>query len=80
MELASNGFRHVEKALRVLLAVCHDGQFHRPLLTIAMGEAGQRSRLEGWKFGSVATFASAGTTTAPGQPTIAQLRTALGRD
>lgn len=67
-----------QRLLDVTKAVA--GQFHRPLLTIAMGEAGQRSRLEGWKFGSVATFASAGTTTAPGQPTIAQLRTALGRD
>lgn len=56
------------------------GQTRRPLITIAMGEAGQRSRFDGWEFGSVATFASAGATTAPGQPTIADLREHLGRD
>ncbi|MDP9806496.1 3-dehydroquinate dehydratase-1 [Trueperella bonasi] len=55
------------------------GQTRRPLMTIAMGEAGQRSRLDGWKYGSIATFASAGATTAPGQPTLADLRAYLGR-
>lgn len=67
-----------QRLLDVTKAVA--GQSHRPLLTIAMGEAGQRSRYEGWKYGSVGTFASAGTTTAPGQPTIEDLRTHLGRD
>lgn len=67
-----------QRLLDVTRAVCEKSG--RPLLTIAMGEAGQRSRFEGWKYGSVATFASAGTTTAPGQPTLEQLREALGRE
>lgn len=50
----------------------------RPLITVAMGEAGIRSRLEGYKYGSVATFATAGASTAPGQPTIERLRAVLG--
>ncbi|VEI13496.1 type I 3-dehydroquinate dehydratase [Trueperella bialowiezensis] len=52
----------------------------RPVLTIAMGEAGQRSRLEGGAYGSVATFAAAGATTAPGQPSLDELRRHLERD
>lgn len=50
----------------------------RAIFTIAMGAAGIRSRLEGWKYGSVATFATAGASTAPGQPTIGHLFEALG--
>ncbi|OFS72687.1 hypothetical protein HMPREF3167_07410 [Trueperella sp. HMSC08B05] len=50
----------------------------RPLITIAMGEAGIRSRFEGHAYGSVATFATAGASTAPGQPTIERLRAVLG--
>lgn len=66
-----------QRLLDVTKAVA--GQTRRPLITIAMGEAGRRSRLEGWNYGSVATFATAGTTTAPGQPSIAEVREALGR-
>ncbi|QOR45806.1 type I 3-dehydroquinate dehydratase [Trueperella pecoris] len=50
----------------------------RAIVTIAMGNAGIRSRLEGWKYGSVATFATANASTAPGQPTIGHLFEALG--
>lgn len=49
----------------------------RPIVTIAMGEAGVRSRLEGWRYGSVATFATVGAATAPGQQTVEQVRAAL---
>ncbi|MFP7696674.1 type I 3-dehydroquinate dehydratase [Trueperella sp. LYQ143] len=51
----------------------------RPLIGIAMGEAGVRSRVEGWQYGSVATFAAIDKQTAPGQLHIAQLRQSLGR-
>ena len=45
----------------------------RPVIAIAMGEAGKRSRFEAWKYGSVATFATVGKASAPGQPTVAEL-------
>ncbi|WP_189260402.1 type I 3-dehydroquinate dehydratase [Trueperella pyogenes] len=50
----------------------------RKIITIAMGQAGVRSRLEGWKYGSVATFATAGSATAPGQPAIGDLLAMFG--
>lgn len=49
----------------------------RPLITLAMGPEGVSSRLEGWKYGSVATFATVGKASAPGQPTVEELRIAL---
>ena len=49
----------------------------RALIAIAMGDAGRRSRFEGWKYGSAATFATVGKASAPGQPTVAELREAL---
>lgn len=51
----------------------------RTVIALAMGEAGSRSRLEGHRHGSVATFAMGKTASAPGQPTVAQIREALGR-
>ncbi|MBM7824352.1 3-dehydroquinate dehydratase-1 [Arcanobacterium pluranimalium] len=49
----------------------------RPIIALSMGELGKRSRLEGWKFGSIATFAAVGEGSAPGQPSVAELREAL---
>lgn len=53
--------------------------YDRPLIALAMGEAGKRSRLEGWKYGSVATFVAVGSGSAPGQPQMGEIRAALGR-
>ena len=70
---------HSDADVQRLLDACQAQarQSGRALIGIAMGEAGQRSRLEGWKYGSVATFATVGAASAPGQPTVAQLRAAL---
>lgn len=51
----------------------------RPIITIAMGTLGQRSRIEGLSRGSVATFAAVGRGSAPGQPPIHELLTLLER-
>ena len=47
----------------------------KPLITMAMGELGQRSRFEGYQYGSQLTFASLGESSAPGQPSVTQLKT-----
>jgi len=47
-----------------------------PIITIAMGEAGLISRLYGHFFGSTATFASLNQASAPGQPSLDQLKAA----
>ncbi|MBJ7694506.1 type I 3-dehydroquinate dehydratase [Weissella confusa] len=46
----------------------------KPLITMAMGELGQRSRFEGYQYGTQLTFASLGESSAPGQPGVAQLK------
>ena len=46
----------------------------KPLITMAMGELGQRSRFEGNLYGSQLTFASLGEASAPGQPGVMQLK------
>jgi 3-dehydroquinate dehydratase/shikimate dehydrogenase len=48
----------------------------RPLVALAMGEEGQLSRILARKFGAAFTFAVAerGKESAPGQPTVAELR------
>ena len=46
----------------------------KPLITMAMGELGQRSRFEGYQYGSQLTFASLGESSAPGQPSVTQLQ------
>ena len=46
----------------------------KPLITMAMGELGQRSRFEGYQYGSQLTFASLGKSSAPGQPSVTQLK------
>jgi len=45
-----------------------------PLITVAMGEMGLVSRVLGHIFGSAATFATVGGASAPGQPTLTDLR------
>jgi len=49
-----------------------------PLIAMSMGELGLRSRIEGWKYGSVLTFASGKGASAPGQIAIERLRAAIG--
>ena len=46
----------------------------KPLITMSMGEIGQRSRFEGYQYGSQLTFGSLGKDSAPGQPSVAQIR------
>jgi len=48
-----------------------------PVITMSMGPLGVVSRLAGHLFGSAATFASAGTASAPGQVEIEDLRAVL---
>lgn len=49
----------------------------REVITMAMGETGRRSRIEGWKYGCVATFVTNGTASAPGQVPIEEIRALL---
>lgn len=49
-----------------------------PVVTMSMGALGAVSRLAGHLFGSAATFASAGTASAPGQLGVEDVRTVLG--
>lgn len=49
----------------------------RPVVTVAMGDLGRVTRIAGGVFGSVLTFASAGTASAPGQVDAGALRGAL---
>ena len=48
-----------------------------PLITMSMGRQGMVSRICGAAFGSCAGFATAGVSSAPGQPAAPALRTAL---
>ena len=48
-----------------------------PIVTMAMGPLGAVSRIAGHLFGSAATFAAAGTASAPGQLKIDDVRTVL---
>lgn len=48
-----------------------------PLITMSMGQLGMVSRICGAAFGSCAGFATAGVSSAPGQPAAAALHTAL---
>jgi len=48
-----------------------------PVITMSMGPLGVVSRLAGHLFGSAATFASAGTASAPGQVEVEDLRSVL---
>ena len=50
---------------------------HTPLHTLSMGPLGAVTRVCGAAFGSCAGFATAGVSSAPGQPDAAALRAAL---
>ncbi|MCI7551796.1 MAG: type I 3-dehydroquinate dehydratase [Actinomycetaceae bacterium] len=67
---------HSDDDVTSLFAVCDRiaSRHKRPIIAIAMGEAGVRSRFDGWKHGSIATFATVGERSAPGQPSIAEVR------
>ena len=64
---------------RLLLATqAQAAQMTQPLITISMGLLGERSRIEGYKYGSEMTFAvlDGQPVSAPGQLTITALRAA----
>ncbi len=63
------------EALR-MSAAARMGKDRRPVVALAMGEEGILSRILAKKFGAPFTFASveAGKESAPGQPTVAELR------
>ena len=48
-----------------------------PLISMSMGGLGSLSRIAGWAFGSVATFAVGAGSSAPGQIPIEELRAAI---
>lgn len=52
-------------------------ELDRPVIAVSMGRLGVVSRLAGGVFGSVATFASVGRGSAPGQLDVATVRAAL---
>ncbi|QJC21182.1 type I 3-dehydroquinate dehydratase [Arcanobacterium buesumense] len=52
----------------------------RMVIAVSMGELGRRARIEGWKYGSVATFAAVSRPSAPGQPHISELLNNSGQD
>ncbi len=62
-------------ALRVLVELCRC-RGRKPLIALCLGEAGLATRVLARKFGALLTFAAlrAGAESAPGQPTIAELR------
>ena len=69
--------RHDEADVeRLLLATqAQAAQMTQPLITISMGLLGERSRIEGYKYGSEMTFAVLdGQPSAPGQLTLTALR------
>lgn len=51
-----------------------DEQFSQPIITMSMGELGVLSRIIGWTFGSVVTFAVGVSASAPGQVPVDTLR------
>lgn len=54
-----------------------DQQISIPVITMSMGELGQISRIIGWIYGSVMTFAVGVKSSAPGQIEIGKLREAI---
>lgn len=62
-------------------AVCHSATHPGPTIALSMGEKGQITRLLAAKYGGHLTFAalSAERASAPGQPTIEQLKVRAGR-
>lgn len=70
---------HDTADLLALLQASHEyaARQNGPFIAISMGGAGRLSRLAGEAFGSAATFAAVGEASAPGQPTVRQMREAL---
>ncbi len=66
----------VPRLLQVTAQIVQD--FHRPVIALAMGEMGKDSRLQGWEYGSVATFVAVDTPSAPGQPTMEEVQAYFG--
>ena len=65
---------------RRLMAVVKEfvsGETSRPVIAMAMGKAGEASRVEGQLFGSALTFGTAGEASAPGQLPVGELRRRL---
>jgi 3-dehydroquinate dehydratase-1 len=59
----------------LLVATQHArGNFGIPLITMAMGAVGQRSRVFGFRYGASLTFACGRQASAPGQLSVADLR------
>ena len=54
-----------------------DHHTQTPVITVSMGALGEISRLACEAFGSAATFASDGKSSAPGQPSLARAKTVL---
>lgn len=69
---------HDEADVERLLLATQTAQIAQPLITISMGLLGQRSRIEGYQYGSEMTFAVLDDqpVSAPGQLTISELRAA----
>lgn len=77
LAVTANSEDDVQRLLEVTKEVADIS--HRPLISLAMGAKGTRSRIDGWKYGSIATFVAVGNASAPGQPNMAQVQEALGR-
>ncbi len=70
--------RSIEDVTALLEATRRAGRVARiPLITMSMGEVGLKSRIEGWKYGSMLTFAAGKNASAPGQISISELRAAI---
>lgn len=54
-----------------------NNQLDLPIITMSMGEIGQISRVIGWVYGSMMTFAVGVDSSAPGQIEVKQLRKAI---
>lgn len=52
-------------------------QLNVPIITMSMGQTGQMSRVIGWVYGSMMTFAVGVKSSAPGQIEVKQLRQAI---
>lgn len=63
----------------LLAATAEMAELHpqTPVITMSMGALGQISRMAGGTFGSAATFAAAGSASAPGQPALEDVRAML---
>lgn len=55
-----------------------DNQIDQPIISMSMGLLGKISRIAGATFGSVATFASVGDASAPGQMSVGTLKEIFG--